>query len=238
MSASSPPGAQLPLDFHRNQSARFESFFPGVNAEVVAALRGLAQSPAAQPVYLWGAVGSGKSHLLQALCEARMTATGAPVAYLPLREAAAHGAGLADGLASRPLVCVDDVDCIAGDRDWERALFGLYNAMRDRGQTLVVSAACAPRELRIELPDLRTRLGWGLVYQLKAMDDADKHALIIERSRTRGLVLAEEVVEYMLRRLPRDVGGLCAFIDRIDAASLSAQRHVTIPFVKSLLEAR
>jgi DnaA family protein len=101
----------------------------------------------------------------------------------------------------------------------------------------VFTADCAPRDLPLELADLRTRLGWGLVYQLRALDDDDKCALIRQRGRDRGLDIAAEVAEFLLRRVPRDVGRLCEIIDTIDSASLAAQRHVTIPFVRSLLDA-
>jgi DnaA family protein len=229
-------GEQLTLDLYRYRSALFENYFSGGNGEVVEALRRLVSKSEAQSVYLWGAPGTGKTHLLQALCCAFMDATGAAVVYLPVKDALLHGPEVCEGMDSRQLVCVDDVDSVAGNPHWEQTLFALYNRMRDRGHTLVVSGKSSPRESTLALADLRSRLGWGLVYQLRALDDSDKRGLMIERARARGLELADDVAEYALRRLPRDIAGLCAFIDRVDKASLAAQRHVTIPFVRSLLE--
>lgn len=231
-------GEQLTLDLYRHRAALFENYFEGNNAEVVDALQGLVSGRDARSVYLWGASGTGKTHLLQALCCAFTDAASAAVVYLPLKDVLIHDPAMCVDLDSRPLVCIDDVESIAGMAQWEEALFALYNRMRDRGHALVVSGNCSPRESPLQLADLRSRLSWGLVYQLRALDDSDKRNLMIERARSRGLTLTEEVAEYALRRLPRDISRLIEFIDRVDKASLAAQRHVTIPFVRSLLETR
>ena len=231
-------GEQLTLDLYRHRSALFENYFKGGNAEVVEALQGLVRGHEGRAVYLWGAPGTGKTHLLQALCCAFMDSTGVAVVYLPLKDALMHGPDVCENVDSRQLVCIDDVDSIAGKPHWEQAVFALYNRMRDRGHTLVVSGESSPRKSPLQLADLHSRLGWGVVYQLRSLEDSEKRALMIERARGRGLTLADDVAEYALRRLPRDIAGLCDFIDRVDKASLAAQRHVTIPFVRALLEMR
>jgi DnaA family protein len=228
-------GAQLSFDFHRNQSAGFTSFYPGANAEVLAALQSLAVNPRAQAVYLWGGQATGKTHLLQALCHA--SAAHRRVVFLPLRDAVGHGSSICEGLEYLDLVCIDDVDTVAGDAGWEQALFALFNALRDTNGILAVSSRTAPRECTVQLADLRSRLAWGLVYQLKPLSDNDKRGLLIARAQQQGFHLSSEVVDFILHRCPRDIASLCAVFDRINAASLSAQRHVTIPFVRELLEA-
>lgn len=238
MNSPARPGGQLPLEFHRNQAATFDTFLPGPNVELVTALRALSAVPVpGRAIAIWGAGGTGRTHLLQALCAASMRERGEAVVYVPMRDALGFGPGVLEGAATRPLVCIDDIGLAAGHPDWEQALFGLYNAVRDRGQSFVFTADRAPRDLPFDLADLRTRLGWGLVYQLRPLADDDKLALIRQRGRERGLDIGQEVAEFLLRRLPRDVGGLCAIIERIDSASLAAHRHVTIPFVKTLLDA-
>lgn len=234
MIARSHRGSQLPFDFYRNQSATFAAYFPAANAETAAALQSLAVHPQRQSTYLWGGQGTGKTHLLQALCQAAAEADKS-VAYLPIAAAAAYGASICEGLEMRDVICIDDVDAVAGEEDWERALFALYNAAQDEGRTLVMSGRTAPRESAFLLADLRSRLQWCLVYQLQPLSEQQKRALLGERAGQRGLVITDEVAEYVLRRFPRDVGSLCALIERLDQASLSAQRHVTIPFVRELL---
>ncbi len=236
MSTTVRAGAQLPFDFHRDQSAVFQSYYAGGNEEVLGALRNLSAVAAAQLVYLWGPTGTGKSHLLQAMCHAASTSLGRAVSYLPLREAAVHGPQICEGLESCALVCIDDLETVAGDHDWEHGLFALFNRLRDGGRTMVASGTVAPRASPIVLADLRSRLEWGLVYQIHPLTDEDKRGLLLERGRQRGLTLDAGVVDYVLRHHPRDVSSLCAFVERLDKASLSAHRHVTIPFVKSLLD--
>ena len=236
MSTTVRAGAQLAFDFHRDQSAVFQSYYPGGNGEVLGALRHLSAIASAQSVYLWGPTGCGKSHLLQATCHAASTSSGRAVSYLPLQEAAVHGPQICEGLENCAMVCIDDLEAVAGDDDWEHGLFALFNRLRDAGRTLVVSGTVAPRASPILLADLRSRIEWGLVYQLHPLTDEDKRSLLLERGRQRGLTLEAGVVAYILRHHSRDVSRLCAFMDRLDKASLSAHRHVTIPFVKSLLD--
>lgn len=238
MSTTARAGAQLPFDFHRDQSAVFDSFFAGGNEEVLGALRRLSALESPQSAYLWGPRGTGKSHLLQAMCHAASARSDGAVAvsYLPLLEAIRHGPEICDGLESCAMVCVDDLESVAGNDAWERALFALYNRLRDAGRTVVASGTAPPRASPIALADLRSRLEWGLVYQLHPLSEEHKRGLLLERGRQRGLTLDPGVVDYVLRRHPRDAGSLCAFMERLDRASLSAHRHVTIPFVRSLLD--
>ncbi|MCG3203012.1 MAG: DnaA regulatory inactivator Hda [Gammaproteobacteria bacterium] len=236
MSTMVRAGTQLPFDFHRDQSAVFDSFCAGDNGEALGALRHLSTLESPQTLYLWGPPGTGKSHLLQAMCHGAGASSGKPVSYLPLREAMQHGPEICDGLESCAMVCVDDLEAIAGNEAWEAAIFALYNRLRDARRTLAASGAAPPRASPIALADLRSRLEWGLVYQLRPLSEGGKRNLLLERGRQRGLTLDPGVVDYILRRHPRDVGHLCAFMERLDRASLSAHRQVTIPFVKSLLD--
>ena len=229
--------AQFPLDFHRNQGGRFETFHVGRNAEAVQALSSLIDRPGPHSVYLWGATGSGKTHLLQAACAWVAGNDSNTVAYLPLREAHEYGPAICENLATCALVCIDDVDTIAGQLDWEQSLFALFNASRDRGHALVFSSRYSLKEIPLATPDLRSRLGWGLAYHLKALSDTETREFIERSCAARGLRVSAEVVEFIMRRAPRDVAGLGRIIGEIDRASLSMRRQVTIPLVKSVIEA-
>ena len=225
---------QLPLRLQLKASARFGNFIAGPNAELIGQLRQVASGQGEAFFFCWGSAGSGKTHLLQASCH-QATAQGRSVAYVSLRDAAGLSPALLEGWEQFDLVCVDDVDVIAGDPDWEEALFHLYNRMRESGSTLIVSAAAAPAQLRIGLPDLLSRLGWGVVYQLKALDDTQRMQALQLRARQKGCEMPDETASYLLRRLPRDMPALFDLLDQLDEASLAAQRKLTVPFVKSVL---
>jgi len=211
-------------------SATYANFLPGANA---AALYTLQQ--AIEPfVYLWGGSGCGKSHLLQAACHAEAERDGSP-AYLPLRELATADSSICQGLEHMSLVCLDDLQAVVGQRGWEEALFHLYNGVRESGGRMIVAADASPFALAVELPDLRSRLGWGPVFALQALDDAGKLSALQLRAQVRGIELSDEVGAYLLRRAPRDMHALFALLERLDQASLAAQRRLTIPFVRELL---
>lgn len=222
--------SQLALGIGLSDSATFENFFEGDNAQLVNELhRG------AEPfVLLWGKSGSGKSHLLQALCR-KAGQRGEAVAYLPLKECIKASTELLENLEQMPLICFDDIEAIAGHDDWEQALFGLYNRVRDAGGRMVVTANGPAASLGIRLADLVSRLGWGPVYQLQPLDDGQKIAALRLRAQHRGLEMSVEVGRYLLKHLPRDTHSLFDCLERLDQASLEAQRRLTIPFVREHL---
>jgi DnaA family protein len=159
---------------------------------------------------------------------------GEPVVYLPLRQRAELAPALLEGLETLVLICIDDVDAIAGDAAWEAALFHLFNRVRERGGRIVITGAAAPRNLGLSLPDLATRLGWGLVFQLHPLTDAEKAQALRLRARARGMEMPEAVAAYLLQRHARDMAALFALLERLDQASLAAQRRLTVPFVREV----
>lgn len=221
---------QLPLRIGLRDSATFANFYCAGNDAVLHTLQ-LASEPF---VFLWGSVGSGKSHLLQAACHAETERNGSP-AYLPLGQLCEAGASVLDGMEAMTLVCLDELQSVAGDDDWEEALFHLYNRVRDAGVRLLVAADAGPAALPVKLADLRSRLSWGPVYQLQQLDDDGKLAALQMRARGRGIELPADVGAYLLRRSPRDMHALFELLDRLDQASLVAQRRLTIPFVRELI---
>jgi DnaA family protein len=226
--------SQLPLGLTLKDSATFANFIAGMHSEVVLALQNCAQGQGEAFIYLAGAAGTGKTHLLQAACHAAAQGSGT-VAYLPLQRAAEFDIGMLEGMERMAIVCIDDVQFVAGKADWEQALFVLFNRLRDNGGRLIVSAISKPSQLGLTLADLGSRLGWGVTYVLQGLDDADKLLALRLRAQARGFELPDEVGRYLLLRLPRDMHALFAVLDRLDYASLAAQRRLTVPFIKSIL---
>ncbi|WP_411293571.1 DnaA regulatory inactivator Hda [Thiohalophilus sp.] len=220
---------QLPLGVRLQDAATFENFLPADNERVLAALH-TADAPS---IYLWGAAGTGKSHLLQAVCH-QAAAQNQRAAYLPLADPGLEPAML-EGMEQFDRLCLDDLDAVAGDPAWETALFHVYNRLTAAGHQLLVTATGSPTALGIQLPDLRSRLGWGPVFQLQPLGDTAKRQALQQRAAARGLSLDDEVAAYLMTRCPRDMSSLFALLDGLDEASLAAQRRLTIPFVREYL---
>jgi DnaA family protein len=219
---------QLPLGLTLNESACFASYFSGRNEEAVNTLRRCAQGGDEALVYLAGAPGLGKTHLLQAACR-EAADCGRTAAYLPLQYVTGLSPMVLDGLERMDLVCLDDVDAVAALGAWECNLFDLFNRVRESGSTLLVTARMRPDGTRIQLADLVSRLGWGVTYVLKPLDEEALCAAVTHRAKARGLELPQATARFLLRRFPRDLVSLWELIDRLDRASLAAHRGLTIP---------
>ena len=219
---------QLALGVRLRADAVFESFWPGLNGEVVAALR----MPNSGPLWLWGASGSGKTHLLQAVC----AAAGEAAAYFPLDRSLALPPEALTGFERTRVLCIDDVDAVAGDLAWERTLFHLFNEAAELRTRLIFAGIAPPRQAEWSLEDWRSRAGSCVVYQLRELDDEGRVEALRLRAAQRGLQLPYETSEYLLKRVPRDLRSLFDILDQLDEASLVAQRRLTIPFIRDALE--
>jgi DnaA family protein len=222
---------QLPLAVRLQDRAVFDSFLAGANGLALAAARGLAAGQGETLLYLHGIEGVGKSHLLQAICAAVPGAV-----YLPLRQLRERDAALLEGTQGLQLIAIDDPQAIAGQPEWERGLFTLYNDSLAAGTRLVVAAREPAVDLPLALPDLRSRLAAMPHYALRPLDEAQQRAALQARAAARGLLLPEETLQYLQRRFARDMGSLYALLERLDVASLEAQRPLTVPFIRSVLD--
>jgi DnaA family protein len=211
----------------------FEQFECGPNSAVVAACEARAKETGLAPALIWGVGRSGRTHLLQAIC-ARATLAGRRVAYLPLGEGWCQPDMLL-GLEKLDVVCLDDIDARADDPVWARALFNLYNDVLELGGNLVMTAGCAPAGLTVALPDLASRLAACLILHVRLLDEEAQGRALQTRASALGIELPTDVLAYLSHRLPRDLGSLLDALDRLDAASLSHQRRLTVPFVRSVL---
>jgi DnaA-homolog protein len=227
---------QLVLNLRLRDGSSLENFYLGDNAEVLDRLRGLLADPpnvsGPATLYLWGEPVSGKTHVLEAACRF-VRARGAAAFYLPLATPGILPAALEE-MEHSSLICLDDIQQVAGDVVWEAALFACYELARTTGARLVTAATAAPSYAGFKMPELATRFGGGLVYQLYALSDDDKLEAILLRARHRGFDMPVEVGRYILHRYPRDLVSLFALLDRIDVASLASQRRITIPFLRQI----
>ncbi|MGI2324896.1 MULTISPECIES: DnaA regulatory inactivator Hda [unclassified Methylococcus] len=226
---------QIPLHFAVDPLQTFEAYWAGPNAEAAEAARRSARGEGDKLLYLWGDTGLGKTHLVNAACREAFH-NGRSAACLPLALIGECGPAVLEGMENQNLVCLDDIDTIAGRDDWERQLFGLFNAMRDAGNTLLITATAPPGELPVALPDLKTRLAWGLVLRLHPLTDEHKLAALERRAGMLGLDLSPRVGRFLLSHCRRDMASLQALLEELDHASLAAKRRLTVPFIKGYLE--
>lgn len=233
--------SQLALNLRLRDASSFENYLPARNSEAFAALRAACAAIARgepspeRALFFWGAPGCGRTHLLQAACRA-VHESGRGAFYFSATDAAALVPAILEGAEHAELVCIDDIEHIARLPEWERAAFALCERLRAANHMLVAAGTGAPPTIGIALPDLVTRLGWGPVYQLELLNDAEKIEALRQRARHRGLEVSDDVARYVLARYPRDMVSLFALLDRIDVASLASQRRVTIPFLRGLEE--
>jgi DnaA-homolog protein len=227
---------QIPLGVRLPDRAVFASFLPARNAEALEHARRLASGEVSGLAWLAGPGGSGKTHLLQAICAAaseRMRA-----GYLPLAEVAQLGVGVLEGMPQLECLCLDDIDQVAGRADWERAIFGLLRELEDSGGRLIASAQAPPALVNWTLADLGSRCAAGAVFQLRVLDESEQQAALQLRAKLRGFELPTETSQWLQRRFPRDMRRLYELLDTLDEAALAAQRRLTIPFIREVLRGR
>ncbi len=225
---------QLPLRVTLRDRALFGSFLAGPNAAVLTQLELLAHEQRPGLAWLCGPEASGKTHLLQALC----AQAGEGARYLLLSQLIEFGpSALADWHGERWL-CLDDVESVIGNNEWERALFAVYRDAEDRGATLLMAARAAPPQLTFALPDLASRCTAASRLTLKALDEPSQLAALQLRAQLRGFELPDETARYLQRRVPRDLSSLFAVLDELDTAALTEQRRLTVPFIREVLARR
>jgi len=160
---------------------------------------------------------------------------GLRVAYVPLKQKKELHPDMLQNMEQNDLLCVDDVDAIAGDEKWEEALFHLYNQHKMSDNKLVLSANINAQHVQFSLPDLCSRLQWGVTYQLKALDDEGMICVLQKKAQQRAFDLSDEVAFFILNYVSRDMQQLLLLLDQLDVASLTSHRKITVHFVKKLL---
>ncbi len=217
---------QLALDIAQPPAPTLDNFVPGRNAELVVALYSIANGSGERFIYLWGAAGSGRSHLLRAVVDAARAGG---------RRTAMFDTGAARFDAADDVLCAaDDVDTL--DAGAQIALFNLHNRISAGSGVLLASGNAPPAQLALRA-DLMTRLAAGLVYQVHALNEEEKVAALRRHAQARGFQLSQEFVAYLLRHAQRDLPSLLALLDALDRYSLATRRAITLPLLRELLDA-
>ena len=225
---------QLTLGVQLKERATFASFLTARNVELVAHLRHVAAAMPASATWIAGPHTAGKSHLLQAVCAA--TQSGKRAAYLPLESLLPFGPAAIEGADLLDVACYDDVQAIAGLDDWEQQLFSLWQRALERGTTLLFAARENPAQVNFGLADLKSRLASSAVFAVRELNDEEQLQALELRAHLRGFELPAETARYLQRRFPRDMRSLCEVLDTIDDAAFAAQRRVTVPFIKEIID--
>ena len=222
---------QLVFDLAASEPPSFSNFLPGRNAEALATLRSLAADTVVEAgILIWGTPGGGKTHLLRATVQAAQ-ARGTSATYI-----VGPGALLAQDpelLAAQTLIAVDSIDLATPDA--QAVAFRLFNALKEQKGHLVAASRVSPAALPLR-EDLRTRLGWGLAFEIAALSDAEKAAVLAAFAAQRGLPISDEVIGYLLARGQRDMPALLATLSALDRHSLAARRPITVPLLRDWLQ--
>lgn len=222
---------QLPLNLTLRKDATFKNFYPGDNGTLLTALDAFNNGQGEQFIYLWGPAGVGRTHLLQACCHFQQEIA---CFYLSL---AMPGLSweILQGLEHLQLVCLDDIEAVLGHPRWEEELLHFYNRAQAASVRMLVVGNHPPTQSNCQLPDLRSRLSWGWVFQVKPLSDQQKIQALQLRAQDRGLDLPDAVGHFLLHHYPRDMSALFELLDQLDQASFVSQHKLTIPFIKSVL---
>ncbi|MEO6172366.1 MAG: DnaA regulatory inactivator Hda [Arenimonas sp.] len=224
---------QIPLSLKFSNDQGFDGFIG--SRDSVSALQAIADGESKEWLYLSGATGSGKSHLLLATC-ALAQKQGLRALYFPLTVFAGRLQEVLPDQENADIVCLDGLEHCAGNQEDEIALFHFHNRARAANSVVIYAAQHTPHGLSLSLPDLQSRLGQCTRLNLEILDEEGRRSVLLQRARQRGLELDDAVLDYMFKRVGRDLLTLTTLLDKLDRESLAAQRKITIPFLRKLLE--
>lgn len=227
---------QLPLDFELKVDATFSNFMAGENSLLVEALKNINRAEC-QFIYFYGELGTGKTHLLQAVAHETANLPDCHLAYLPLKSELL-APELLSNFENFDCVCLDDIESILHQENsvkWQEAIFNLYNQLKDQNKSLIITASEPPAGLDLPLKDLKSRLSAMLIHEIKPLSDNDKQLYIQEKAGEKGISLNEDLALFLLSRGRRDLASINQNIEQLDAASMQAKRKITKPFIKEIL---
>ncbi|MCW8092426.1 DnaA regulatory inactivator Hda [Alteromonas sp. ASW11-130] len=251
MNSNKPAQAvQLPLPVSLPVDETFSSFVVGKNSQLVDLLSKLSNSPFEDRrtylnansgqnmplVNIVGGKGRGKSHLLFSMCHELAQQQSSHI-YLNLNDFNSLHPQLLDGLEQVGVICLDNLQAISGVREWEVSIFDLINRVNEsQFTTLVCTSELGPSHPDFKLPDLRSRLGWGITFQVHALTEEERKKVIRLRAQQRGLKLSEAALDYLLNRSDRDLPSLLRVLDILDERSLQEKKRLTLNLVRQVIE--
>lgn len=224
---------QLPLQFEFQANQGFNAFYSGNNKETISHLQQIFSSQE-QQVFIWGDTGTGKTHLLQAVCQESHSHDKTSF-YFSFNSDPLPPTDILNGLDHFDIVCFDNVEKIAGNTQWEQAFFNFFNSHRDNNKQLLLSANCPPKYLTINLPDLKTRMGWGLTLKITPLSESQQIDALIYKANDLGFEIPENVGKFLMSHYARDLPSIWVLLDKINHATLAAKRKLTIPFLKQIM---
>ena len=225
---------QLPLHFEFRANQTFDDFFPGSNLEVINHLKKSIEGNGERLIFLCGQSGQGKSHLLQACCHQAQIQQLSSF-YFAFSAFELPDSVILSGLDKLDIICFDNIQHIAGNPIWEQAFFNFFNLYHDQDHTLILSASCPPNEIAFQLPDLKTRLNWGLTLKIQPLCDEERITALIFKAGQMGFEISPQVGRFLLTHYDRDLSSLWVLLTKLDRASLAAKRKLTLPFLKQIL---
>ncbi len=226
---------QRTLQFELPGEKNFGNFFPASNSEILDHLQRFVTEKNELQIYLWGDAGLGKSHLLQACCHLAHQHDQTAF-YLDLATAVSHPLDILEGLETIDLVCLDHLDSIAGLSAWEQTLFDFYNRQRDAEHRILIAAQSPPRYLTLDLPDLKTRMSWGLTLKLKALDEHEMIEALRFKAQSLGFDIPDRAGQFLHHHYQRNLAGLWQLLDKIDKTTLAEKRKLSIAMLKRIIE--
>ncbi|WP_111978506.1 DnaA regulatory inactivator Hda [Algibacillus agarilyticus] len=229
---------QLTIDFAVDREDSLENFYTQGNEVLISALADFVQAKSLKPsdsiLYIYGQRGTGKSHLLQAISQ--FTADQNIICqYIPMKAFVQYDCDATLGMEQFDILCVDDIDLLNINHDWQQAMFDLINRVVENGKKIIFSAKSKPADCQFHLADLVSRLEWGAIWRLEMLSDEQQIELMQFRANCKGMVLADDVANFIHVRLSRDPHIIMQCLEKLDKLSLEAQRRLTIPFVKSVM---
>lgn len=226
---------QLPLKIRSSEQQRFETYIASNNEIAVELLQCVSNGENTPWIFLSGPPGCGKTHLLLATC-AVANEKDLPVQYFRLGNLDEQTSETLREFGGNKLLCLDDVDTIAGNFSAEHALFDLYNRCQAENATLIFSAKSVPTHMGLSLPDLVSRLSSCTLVTLKPLPDTARRLALRERALNRGIHLDETVIDYLFSHYQRDLGSLIRLVEKLDHFSLVEKKRITLPFLRKVLE--
>lgn len=227
---------QFPLHFEFRANQTFDDFFAGSNQSIIEDLKRCVLGNSEQQMFVWGKSGQGKSHLLQACCHYAQQHERQSF-YFDFGRCCRHQPAILKGLDDYNVVCIDNVDWIVGQQKWEQALCAFMQRHYERGHQLIISATYLPNHMKIKLPNLKTRLSWGLMLQLNTLVNTNNIDALIFKADAMGFEISPQVGRFLMIQHQTELDAMWHLLAKLDHASLAAKRKLTVPFLKHLFNA-